>query len=68
MEVRTGKGKEIRTLVLSEKVKKKKFRFRQWSSLEVDNKTFQESGDVIAWRATLWAGDLQIAEQKSFLW
>ena len=68
LEVRTGKGKEIQVLVLSEAVTKKKFRFRQWSSLEVDSKTFHQSGVVIAWRATLWAGDSQIAEHKSFLW
>ena len=25
-------------------------------------------GDLIAWRATLWNGEILLAEQKSFLW
>src|SRR4051812_32842272 len=42
--------------------------FSKWSSLTVDKQKHQEIGEVTAWRATLWDGNEQIAEQESFLW
>ena len=42
--------------------------FSRWSALIVQNEAYEELGDVVAWRATLWDGDRMIAEQKSFLW
>jgi hypothetical protein len=39
-----------------------------WSPILLDKKTYAEMGSVIAWRATLWDGDTQLAEQQSFLW
>ena len=42
--------------------------FSTWSSLRIDQKTYAEIGPIIAWRATLWRDDQQLAEQKSFLW
>ena len=40
----------------------------QWSVLKLDPKVYQQLGGVNAWRVTLWAGEQQLAEQKSFLW
>ena len=42
--------------------------FSRWSALIVQNEAYEELGDVVAWRATLWDGERMIAEQKSFLW
>ena len=42
--------------------------YRRWSSLRMDGDSYQQVGEVIAWRATLWEGDRLVAEQKSFLW
>jgi len=42
--------------------------FAKWSSISLDKEKYREIGNVIAWRATLWDGDEQIAEQESFLW
>jgi hypothetical protein len=42
--------------------------FRQWTSLTLGGDEFKSFGAVTAWRATLWAGDRQLGEQKSFLW
>ena len=42
--------------------------FRRWTSLTLDGDEFKGFGGVTAWRATLWDGDRQIGEQKSFLW
>jgi len=42
--------------------------FHQWTSLTLAGDDFKSFGAVTAWRATLWAGDQQLGEQKSFLW
>jgi hypothetical protein len=45
-----------------------KGRFSQWSGLTVQDEAYEQLGQVVAWRATLWDGERMIAEQKSFLW
>jgi hypothetical protein len=42
--------------------------FSHWTSLTLGGDDRKNFGDVVAWRATLWAGDQIIGEQKSFLW
>lgn len=42
--------------------------FSKWSGVTVPKETYQELQSVSAWRVTLWNGDEQVAEQKSFLW
>ena len=42
--------------------------YKRWTSLKLEGQTFQELGDLVAWRATLWEGATLVAEQKSFLW
>ena len=42
--------------------------YNRWSALALNGDSYQLAGEVIAWRATLWAGDGLLAEQKSFLW
>ena len=39
-----------------------------WTSLTLAGDEYKNFGAVTAWRATLWDGDRQIGEQKSFLW
>jgi hypothetical protein len=39
-----------------------------WASLTLGGDDRKNFGDVTAWRATLWAGDEMLGEQKSFLW
>jgi hypothetical protein len=41
---------------------------RQWTELPLTGADYRGFGAVTAWRATLWAGDQQLGEQKSFLW
>lgn len=43
-------------------------RFSQWTSLPLAGDDYKSFGAVTAWRATLWAGDALLGEQKSFLW
>jgi hypothetical protein len=40
----------------------------RWTKIPVVGQDFERAGDIIAWRVTLWEGETQVAEQKSFLW
>jgi hypothetical protein len=42
--------------------------FGTWSQLRVEGKDFARIGAIRAWRVTIWNGERQLAEQKSFLW
>lgn len=42
--------------------------FRQWTNLSLTGDDYKTFGAVVAWRATIWDGDKQLGEQKSFLW
>lgn len=42
--------------------------FRHWTSLTLGGDDLKNFGNVTSWRATLWAGEHLIGEQKSFLW
>jgi hypothetical protein len=42
--------------------------FSRWTSLPLTGENYTRFGQVTAWRATLWEGDLLLHEQKSFLW
>lgn len=42
--------------------------FRQWTSLTLGGEEYKKFGAVVAWRVTLWRGDRQLDEKKSFLW
>lgn len=40
----------------------------RWDSLVLGGDAYKAFGEVTAWRVTLWEGDQQLDEQKSFLW
>lgn len=42
--------------------------FSNWTSAKLEGEEYKEFGELIAWRVTLWDGDKQLSEQKSFLW
>lgn len=67
LELRTSKGTPAAPLTIESPVKAKGW-FSTSTGLVVDGESFKTMGDVIAWRVTLWDGDRQVAEQKSFLW
>ncbi len=41
---------------------------RHWTKILIDEEAYQAFGQPESWRVTLWQGDEQLAEQKSFLW
>ena len=42
--------------------------FSHWTALKMSGETYENFGELIAWRATLVSGTNVVAEQKSFLW
>ncbi len=42
--------------------------FSQWTEIKFDGDEYKKFGSVVAWRVTLWSGDKQLSEEKSFLW
>jgi hypothetical protein len=42
--------------------------FRSWTSLPLGGDDYRRFGSLVAWRVTLWNGDVLLGEEKSFLW
>ena len=42
--------------------------FNNWTEIKFTGDDYKNFGAVTAWRVTLWSGDKQLSEQKSFLW
>jgi hypothetical protein len=40
----------------------------RWDGVALTGEDYKSFGEVTAWRVTLWSGEQQIGEQKSFLW
>ncbi len=67
IEIRGGKSDLSKPLAVETEVVPPRA-FAKWSAISLDKKTYDDLGEIIAWRATLWDGSEQIAEQESFLW
>jgi len=67
LEIRSTKGTKDKPLVIEQSAKPGKL-FSSWTALTLSKADYEQLGEIIAWHATLWQGDEQIAEQKSFLW
>lgn len=65
MEIRVSG--EPKSLVIDQAIKPSAFA-GHWSQVTLNGDDFKKAGKVISWRATLWEGDQQVAELKSFLW
>jgi hypothetical protein len=66
-EMRGLQGDTLHTVTLEEPVLKKG-RFSHWSALKIEGADYKSFGQLIAWRVTLWEGQQQLSELKSFLW
>jgi hypothetical protein len=67
LELLTTTSTKSKPLVFELPVAAKSGRAR-WTKIPVVGQDFEQAGDIIAWRVTLWDGGAQVAEQKSFLW
>lgn len=67
VEIRGGKNLGAKPVVLEQAIKPGKW-FGNWAALRLPKATYEQLGEMVAWRVTLWSGEQQMAEQKSFLW
>ena len=67
LEVIGSKGSSTKPHVIELVAKPGRFG-STWSALTLDKAAFKETGEVSAWRVSLWEGDTLLAEQKSFVW
>jgi hypothetical protein len=67
LEVRGANTPPRQTETFSTSLKSSGY-FSRWSSLRIAAEDFKRTGSIIAWRISLWEGDQQLAEKKSFLW
>ncbi|MEY4385718.1 MAG: hypothetical protein RLY20_1001 [Verrucomicrobiota bacterium] len=62
-----AQGNQPRTKTIDAVVKPGRGTSR-WDGVALTGEGFKSFGEVTAWRVTLWEGDKQLGEQKSFLW
>ena len=67
VDMRGAKGTENTKARVEGTVRKRGF-FSRWTELALTGEEYQKFGELVAWRATLWQGDVMVGEQKSFLW
>jgi hypothetical protein len=67
VEMRGSIGTTNTTSTVQGRVKKSG-PFSRWTKLKLSDEEYRNVGELVAWRATLHQGDLQVAEHKSFLW
>ncbi len=68
LEARGGRASaEPRQITLETTVRRKGW-FGKWNALTLEGQAYQDFGELISWRATLWDGGQLMAEQTSFLW
>ena len=67
VDMRGAKGTENTRATVEGTVRKRGL-FSRWTELALTGEKYQKFGELVAWRATLWQGDVMVGEQKSFLW
>jgi hypothetical protein len=67
VDMRGAKGTENTKATVEGTVRKRGL-FSRWTELALTGEEYRKFGELVAWRATLWQGDVMVSEQKSFLW
>lgn len=67
VEIITTKAMES-TLSVIEQPVTARTGWSRWTGVLYGGDSYRQSGKVVAWRTTLWAGGTQVGEQSSFLW
>ena len=67
LELRSSRNDFDRPVLLEAQGKPSRW-FSTWTQFRIPEADFKKLGEVTAWRATLWSGDLQLGELHSFLW
>jgi hypothetical protein len=67
LRVEVRGSKDVENLTLEQPISRTRV-FDRWSYVPLTGEQYKKTGEVTAWRATLWDGDRLLAEQRSFLW
>lgn len=67
IEIRGSKTPLAKPFVIEQAAKRNGW-FSSWSGVTIAGDDFKNLGQIIAWRVSLWEGNQQLTEQKSFLW
>lgn len=67
VQARGALGTTNTTKVIDLPVRKRGL-FSRWAEVKIIGDDYRNFGELVAWRATLRQGDVEIAEQRSFLW
>lgn len=67
VEIRSAHGEPRKPVILEAPVHRD-WLGATWSHLVLDGEAFKKSGEVTAWRVSLWNGDQLLSECSSFLW
>lgn len=67
LEARGNHASQPRQIMLEQPAKKGGL-FGNWTTIKLEGDAYKDFGELTSWRATLWSGDQQVGEQKSFLW
>ena len=67
LEARGSKSHVLDPLVVEQRTLAKGW-FSNWTAIKMDNQTYEQLGDIVSWRISLWEGEQRLAEAKSFLW
>ncbi len=68
VEMRGSKANTLAKPIVVEQEVKPGWFGSKWASIPLTKEQYQELGDLVSWRATLWEGENLIGELKSFLW
>jgi len=63
-----GDNKTQATKAVVEKTEKHVSGLSKWTGLTLEGEEYRKFGELIAWRVTLWEGQMLVGEKKSFLW
>ena len=66
LELRSTKA-GVETMII-ERVETVSGRRTHWTPILIDAATYKSFGQPESWRVSLWQGEAQVGEQKSFLW
>ena len=66
LEIRSTKA-GAETMII-ERVETASGRRKHWTTILIDAATYKTFGQPESWRISLWQGETQVGEQKSFLW
>ena len=66
LELRSTKA-GVETMII-ERVETASGRSSHWTPILIDAATYKTFGQPESWRVSLWQGETQVGEQKSFLW